>query len=179
MTDETIQFDLVFDRAVTGAALALPFTKRPQRKKWLMNLVALVAGCAFGALVIAIMRLWLGWEDAIAYLIAAVAGGWLVNAYWQLYRYRFVAQVLDRLAAVDAHEGPTKTTLGAAGITLGSPNAQSHLGWSLITAIDTVSGGTALLYGANRLVVPDACLPSGLDPANFRARIQKWQAAHG
>ena len=178
MTDAAIELDLRFDPTVTRAALSLPLTARRKRGQWQMMLLGLLGGGLFGALAIVVLRLGFGLDDALSYLIAAVVGGLVVNAYWQLTAHRTIGQVLHLLKNLDRDEGATKATFDAAGITLASPNAQSHLGWPIITSIDDIKGGTSLLFGASRLVLPDVCLPNGVNGPTFRARVQEWKSAH-
>lgn len=179
MTDTPLRLELVFDADVTRAALSLPLGAGPRRPAWQKLGLGLLGGGVFGGLAIVVLRLGFGLQDALAYLIAAVLGGWAINAFWQWHRHRFMAQILGLLAALEAQEGVTNATIDTAGVSMRSANASSTLGWPVITAIDAVAGGTALLFGASRLVIPDHCLPADLDGAGFRARLMDWKSAHG
>jgi hypothetical protein len=178
MTDDAIRLTLTFDPEVTRAALAQPLSKGKKRPQWQKLVLAVLGGGVFGAAAIVILRLGFGLNDALAYLMSAVVGASLIYLYWRFVAQRGMAQIIDKLAALDAQEGATEASFSAAGVTLVSANAQSHLGWAVIASIDPVPGGTALLFGASRLAVPDACLPPGLDGESFRTRLHRWNAAH-
>jgi hypothetical protein len=178
MTDKPICLSLTFDPNTTRAALSLPLAAGPRRPEWQKAALALLIGGLIGGGSILILRLGLGLNDAFAYLVSATVGASLLYIYWRWVAARGMAQILDKLAALYAQEGPSQTSFAASGITVASPNASSTLGWPVFTAIDAIPGGTALLYGASRLVIPDQCLPAETDASVFRAQLEKWKSAY-
>jgi|GEM_PF-2566866 len=178
MTDVPIQFSLTFDPSVTRAALRFRYSPKPKRPAWQMLVFGLVRGGLIGALILAVLRLGFGFDDAGDYYISGVIGVVATYVLSMLLAKRRVNYVLGLLADMDRQEGAPEASFGAKGVTCASPNAQSQLGGLVISAIDAVPGGTILLFGASHLVVPDYCLPAGLTAPAFRSQLIEWRSAH-
>lgn len=177
MTEDVISLTLVFDAKLTRAALRLPFGAGPKHPLWQRLKIDIAGGALIGALIVAALPSVFG-LGALTYVPAFLIGALAVLIPWRVGSDRAMTRAINSLAALNANEGPTQATFRASGIDLASPNAQSYVKWPFITAIDPLPGGTVVLLGSSRLVVPDHCLPAGLDKSMFRAKLTNWQKNH-
>lgn len=111
------------------------------------------------------------------FVLAGLAGAAvLILVFVYLQRTR-MARFWDVIGTHWDRAGDTLATFSAEGVVLVDRVSRRELDWPAIDAIRGVRGVTVLRSGIAMIAIPDATLPGGLNPRDFRARLEAWRSA--
>jgi hypothetical protein len=106
---------------------------------------------------------------------AGIGGaGLLVGAFAYLQRTR-MGRFHTEIARHWDKAGDTTARFDASGVVLTDAVSRRELQWNAIDAIRGARGVTVLRSGISMIAVPDAALPDGMRPKDFRARLDAWR----
>ena len=172
VSDDAIVVTFAYNRALSRRAMSgwwqsvvppEPFLKRAIKWAviWFVILGISLLVAAFGLT---------AWFVGAGLIGAAV----MVCAFTYLQKTR-MSRFWDELGRHWDHAGETEVRLDASGLAIRDNVSQRTLTWAAVDAVKAVRGGTVSRSGISMLVIPDAALPEGMKPNEFRAQIADWR----
>ncbi|QDC08117.1 hypothetical protein FHY55_02165 [Oceanicola sp. D3] len=155
------------------ASLRKTPSRRPGWRPFAVILaVAVAAGIAF-----ALGADWLARWIGLATIVGFFVGFYLCFGIVALKGRANWAQLRTRWEAHQARLGPWEMTFSPEGYRIVTAISEVRADWAIIADIFALKGGTALQAGPSMLLVPDAALPDGMTPKDFRTRLEAWRTA--
>jgi len=118
-----------------------------------------------------------GQTDPIPGMFGVLLGAVTILIIWQVRWMKAISSAAEELADFSTTHGPTTAVFNASGVELVSSIGRAKLPWFAIAQVLTAKNVTVLRYGAQSIVVPHRCLPTGLEALEFDRQLEAWRAS--
>ncbi len=82
----------------------------------------------------------------------------------------------NREASRQLKNGSTHVEFSDGGVEIQAYSGKVWMKWQGIDEIVGTKKGTVLICGLGRYIIPDDALPQGLEPEDFKSRLNKWKS---
>ncbi len=117
-----------------------------------------------------------GQSDPIPEMFGVLLGAATILIIWQVRWMKVTNVAAQEMASFSSKHGPASAVFDDSGVKLGSTLGSVKLPWYEIAHILTGRNVTVLRYGAQTVVVPHRCLPTGLEALEFDKQLEAWRS---